>query len=143
MFSTILLAYDGSSASAPALRRAADIASRYGAKLHLLGIVHPSGSVAFAEATADDFGAMEKDHLRQAMDMAAIELRNAGLETIIEIRMGEPAGQIISYAREINADLAVLGHTEKGMLAHWLEGSVCARLLDHLPCDLLITKKDV
>jgi nucleotide-binding universal stress UspA family protein len=36
------------------------------------------------------------------------------------------------------ADLAMLGHTEKGVIARWFQDSLGAQLLDHLPCSLLI-----
>jgi hypothetical protein len=31
----------------------------------------------------------------------------------------------------------VLGHSEKGMIIHWFEGSVGTELLTNLPCSLL------
>jgi len=36
----------------------------------------------------------------------------------------EPAEQIVLSAREMNADLIVFGHRDRGMLARWLNGSV-------------------
>jgi nucleotide-binding universal stress UspA family protein len=55
------------------------------------------------------------------------------------VRSGDPAVEIAAYAHEIGASLVVLGHTGKGALARWFQGSVGAKLLDHLPCSLLIT----
>lgn len=142
MFKKILLAYDGSPSSASALRHAADLAGRYGAELHLLGIVHTTGTTTIGEAAANDAWGMEKDHIQQAMNLAAIELRKQGLDIVMEIRMGDPATEIMAYAGQIRAELAVVGHTGKGVFARWFEGSVGTELLNHLPCHLLIIAKD-
>jgi nucleotide-binding universal stress UspA family protein len=44
----------------------------------------------------------------------------------------------VRYVEEVGADLVVLGHTNKGLLARWLQGSIGARLLNQLPCSLLV-----
>lgn len=142
MFQTILLAYDGSPSSVSALRYAADLAARYNAELHLLGIVDTAGAVMSGEAGVNDPRWMEKDHIQQAMNLAAIELGKQGLDVVIEARPGDPATEIAAYAGQIKADLAIVGHTGKGILGRLFGGSVGTDLVNHLPCHLLITAKD-
>jgi nucleotide-binding universal stress UspA family protein len=38
----------------------------------------------------------------------------------------------------VDADLVIVGHSDKGILARWFEGSVGAGLVRDLPCNLLI-----
>lgn len=142
MFKRILAAHDGSSPSVSALRHAADLACCSDAELHLIGIVHTSGARSFAEATANDLWGMEKDHVQQAINVVSIDFGKQGLDVVMEIRLGDPAREIIDYAGNIKADLVVIGNTEKGIFARWLEGSTGVELLNHLPCNLLITTKD-
>lgn len=50
-------------------------------------------------------------------------------------------GREASTAREMNADLIVVGHRDQGTLARWLNGSVGASILHHPPCSVLIAVK--
>lgn len=139
MYRKILLAYDGTTFSAAVLRQGAELASLYKAELYLLSIAVTSGAMAIAEAIGPgDVWGMEKQDQKRAVEAAAQELHSQGLTVITCVRYGDPATQIAAYAHEIDADLVVLGHTSKGMLTSWLQGSVGAQLLDHLPCSLLV-----
>ena len=72
------------------------------------------------------------------MEAAVIKLGDHGLSVSTSIRDGDAVIEIAAYAREVKADLAVVGHDHKGFFARLFEGSVGASLLDHLPCSLLI-----
>ena len=144
MYRKILLAYDDSTFSAAVLRQGAELASLCQAELHLLSIVVTTGVMAIAEAVGpSDVWGLEQQNLQRVVSAAAQDLHNQGLTVIACIRYGDPAVEIAAYAHEVNADLVVLGHTSKGMLTRWFQGSVGAKLLDHLPCSLLVaTGKD-
>lgn len=51
-------------------------------------------------------------------------------------RYGNPAA-----AREMNADLIVVGHRDQGTLARWPNGSVGESILHHPPCSVLVAVK--
>lgn len=139
MYRKILLAYNGSAHSAAALRQAADIARAFNAELHILGIVVTTGGLAMAQAAGPtDVIEMEGARIRQALETAARNLRDQGVNVSACIRQGDPAIEIVGYARKIQADLAVLGHTDKGIITRWFQGSIGAKLLSNLPCSLLI-----
>jgi nucleotide-binding universal stress UspA family protein len=140
MFWKILLAYDGSAFGAAALRQSADLARLCKAELHLLGIVLTTSYRALAEGLgATDILGKERESLQQALDAAVRGLDAQGVNVISTIREGDPQAEIINYAHRINADL-VLGHSGKGTIARWFEGSVGSELLTNLPCSLLIAK---
>jgi len=139
MFQKILLAYNGSIYSTAALQQAADLARFSSAELHILGIVVTSGAMAFAQVDGTiDIMEVERIRIQQAVETAANELSGQGVNVAYSIRKGDPAEEIVSHAYKIKADLAVLGHTEKGVIARWFQGSIGAQLISHLPCSLLI-----
>lgn len=139
MYHRIVVAYDGSTQSAAALEQATGLARVCNAELHLLGVVVTSGGFLIAQAAGpNDVWGMERKYIEEALDAAARELDGQGVNVVTGIREGDPAIEIVAYVHQINADLAVLGHTDKGLLARWFQGSTGARLLSNLPCSLLI-----
>ena len=140
MFHKILLAYDGSSFGAAALRQSADLAHLSKAELHLLGIVVTTGYMALAEGLNGgvDLWGMERTNLQKAMDAAVHDLGPRKPAVVPSIQEGDPATMIIAYAHEIKADLVVIGHSGQGIVSRWLIGSVGSRLLNELPCSLLV-----
>jgi len=144
MYRKIVLAYDGSNFSAAALQQGAYLAGLCNAELHLLSIVVTTGGMAIADAAgSEDVWGIEHRQLEHVAQIAVEKLRSQGLTIIASVRYGDPASEIAAYAHEVKANLVVLGHTYKGMLTRWLQGSVGTKLLHHLPCSLLVaTDKD-
>lgn len=139
MYQNILVAYDGSSFSDVALHQGLDLARLCNAKLHLVGIIATTAYVATPVVGLPiDFWGMEHKALGEALEGAARDLSGQGLKATTSIREGNPANEIAACANELNADLVVVGHSDKGVLARWFEGSVGAGLLRDLPCNLLI-----
>ena len=139
MYPKILLAYDGSSFSDAALRQGAELARICKSELHLLGIVATTAAIAIAESfgPSDVLGFEQRD-LQRIVDAAVRDIRSQGLSVTASVRFGDPAVEILAYAREVDVNLIVLGHKSRGTLTHWLQGSVGAHLLHHLPCSLLV-----
>ena len=141
MFSKILLAYDGSGQHAAALRKSAELAQLCKAELHLLGVVVTTGT-AGRGSKADDLFTGERKQLEDALAAVADDLGQQGINVATCIRQGDPAHEIAAHAREIKADLAVLGHTDKGFVERWFLGSTGAQLIRNLPCNLLIATEE-
>jgi nucleotide-binding universal stress UspA family protein len=139
MYQNIVLAYDGSRFSAGALRQGLELAKLCGAQLHVLGIAVRTGGMAIAESVGPDdvWGRGQKD-LEKSVETAVQEIRDQHVSVLACIRQGDPAVEISRYAQEVAADLVVLGHAGKGLLMRWFQGSVGARLLNELPCSLLV-----
>lgn len=139
MYKTILIAYDGAEFSESALEQAAKLARLCDAELHLFAVVSTVGGMALAEAAGSlDVLGLEQAHMRKLLDEAATRLTGEGVRVATGISMGSPGQEITERAQEINADLVVLGHSDKGLLGRWLEGSVGSALLRSMPCNLLI-----
>ena len=139
MYRTILLAYDGTNYSDVALRQGADLAKACGAQLHLLGVVQTTGSMAVAEGMGgQDIWGRERAHVERSLDAARTAAAEQGVSAIVTVSEGDPAGEIVRHAQSLKADLVVLGHKERGVLASWFGRSVGADLLGSLPCSVLI-----
>ena len=139
MYQKILVAYDGSSFSDVALHRGADLARLCKAELHLVGIVATTAYVVSTEVYGGiDFWGMERKELQEALEGAARKLSGQGLNAKTSIREGVPTTEIADCAAELKADVVIVGHSDKGVLARWFEGSVGSGLLRELPCDLLV-----
>lgn len=138
MYKKILVAYDGSSFSNTALHHAHDLARLCGAELHVLGIVVTKAYAVSPEVFAVDLRALEIRDVEQAVEKAVASLSDGGVNLITHIREGNPVEQITNCSAELNIDLVIIGHSDKGLIARWLDGSVGAGLVRDLHCNLLI-----
>jgi nucleotide-binding universal stress UspA family protein len=139
MYDRILVAYNASNNSTVALREAVSIAKVNNAELTVLAIVPNAGSFTTVELTGpmDVQGAVH-NRVQEAVEAVSRELLEDGINVKTNIRQGDPADEMIATAYRMKADLVVIGHSTKGMLARWLQGSIGAKLLTDLPCSLLI-----
>jgi nucleotide-binding universal stress UspA family protein len=140
MYQKILLAYDGSPDGREALTQAKNLASVSGAAVRLLAIIDPSESMLVVEGMS--FVPDNQRFLTQSvLDAGVRRLEGVGCTATNDVRYGNPAEQIVLSAREMKADLIVVGHRDQGTLARWLNGSVGASILHHPPCSVLVAVK--
>lgn len=140
MFSNFLLAYDGTREGREALREATALAKRVAAKVHLLSVVHLTPGELMAEgALAGGMLEYEETETRRILAEGVAVLRSDGLEADGTVSLGpNPAHAIADMARQIGADLIVIGHREQGILARLWQGSVGQQLIAHAPCSVLV-----
>lgn len=139
MYRHILLAYDGTKEGACALRQGADLAQSIGAEVTLLAVIAAPTGVLIAEAVGPgDLLAREQALHDEVLGFGLDRLAARGLKAAGRIAYGVPIDEIIGAAREVGADLIVVGHRRKGRLARWWSGSVGASLLTEAPCSILI-----
>ncbi len=140
MYRKILLAYDGSPDGDEALAQVESLVSSTGTTVHLLAIIDLSENMLIVEGMA--FVPDNRRYLTQRLlDAGVKRLQRVGCKATSDIRYGNPADQIDLIAREMNADLIVLGHRDQGTLARWLNGSIGESILHHPPCSLLVAVK--
>ncbi|MBU2146995.1 MAG: universal stress protein [Alphaproteobacteria bacterium] len=143
MYRKVLLAYDGSVEGRLALREGAKLAKLCEAEVFLLAVVSISSGFLMAEGAAP--GTIE--HQREAFEDVLAEglarLEAMGFAATGRLEVGDPANQITAVAREIGADLVVVGHRHQSTLARWWRGSVGANLLEELNCSLLIAQMEI
>jgi len=137
---TICCPLDFSDASRAAMEVAAGLAQRFGAKLTLLhaypvpGYTFPDGSVVASARMLQELADQAAKHVgewrRQAEELGAPTVK---AETLV----GEPASEILAYARDRGIDLLVLGTHGRTGLEHALMGSIAERVVRRARCPVL------
>lgn len=143
MFKRIVLAYDGSREGRSALREGAILAKRFGAEVFILSVVAESPGVRLGEAAHAGAVAYTEGTYRALLDEAVAKLAAIGLKGDGKLVTGEPTQEIAAYAREVKADLVVVGHRKQGLFERWWSGATGAYLMDNLTCSLLIARNHV
>jgi nucleotide-binding universal stress UspA family protein len=132
---TVLVPFDFSDASAPALETARSLAGAP-ERLAAVHVIPPisHASPAFLVGEADEHELVS--HAEEALTKALAE---AGFEGITHrIRVGDPASEIIEVARELDAALIVMPSRGKTGLRRWMLGSVTERVVRRAPCPVLV-----
>ena len=130
MFSTILVAVDGSGHATKAIQCAANLATTYKAKLVFLVVDdHRPLKGALAQLVQDeDLG--RADLYDRVLD-SAIKMANMSAPGRVDgmISHGDPADEILEATETKDADLIVVGSRGLGQYAELLLGSVSRKVL--------------
>ncbi|MEM7546357.1 MAG: universal stress protein [Pseudomonadota bacterium] len=143
MFKTILLSYDGSDHAQNALATALTVAKTFGAKL---GVAHtpqmdtpPIVVGAFVgmlekpptQAQIAEAGEHVLAEVRKQADAAGVQLAST------HIGKGDPAQHTLSVAKELDADLIVMGRRGLGAVGSLALGSVSQAVSHGASCACL------
>lgn len=139
---SVLCPIDFSPASLAAIPLAIDQAQSRGAVLDLHHVWQP-GREYSGDGPPIPFAA-EQPTERIENDLASLLQGDLSLPERMQVRFhvtsGEPSDDIVNLATELNSTLVVMGtHARRGV-RHWIIGSVCAPVLRHCPCPVLITR---
>lgn len=144
MYQHILLAYDGTEEGRLALREGALLAQFSGARVTLMAVVDPGYGLGLGVDPIGTYFPTDQTPLfEKVLDEGVQRLRRMGLSHQARLERGQPAERIAAVAREISADLVVVGHRRQGVVAGWLLGSVTSDLTNSLPCSLLVARKEI
>jgi nucleotide-binding universal stress UspA family protein len=138
-FERILVAVDGSEPSDRAFRKALELVAL--TKAHLLALAVEGPLPAYA-ATLGEIDEVKREKDRFFEGLAAgvrAEAEKAGVPIEVELRPGHAAELIVRYAREVGADLIVLGHKGHFLRDHLL-GSTADRVSEHAECPVMIVR---
>ena len=103
--------------------------------------VHPpvaglmDGAVDVPEVQRDIDAASAK-----AANAAARRLKEHGLNCLSVSREGDPEAVILDYAKSWNAELIVVGSSDRSAFERFLVGSVSQGVIKHAPCSVLLVK---
>lgn len=139
---SILVAFDFSDTSMAALTYGRNLALTFGGRLHVLHVadVIPTSAAQFYPEGPGDPEA-------KAIELALNQLRTllASADTAPTatpaVRLSpSPADAIVAYAKEMHADIIVIGtHGREGMSRLFL-GSVAERVVRSAPCPVLVVR---
>lgn len=139
----ILVPIDFSPESVKTLRFAKMLATRFGARLHLLHVVLPQVMYAprpmmipraFSEKTI-------VAHARQRMKKLMAELSLSPRSNRCTVRSGVPVDEIQEAARENDVDLIAIGTRGFTGLKRVLVGSTTERVVRQAPCPVLVVRE--
>ena len=138
--SHILVGIDGSAQSLAAWHDAVALARCCRSALTALHVAVPNWSAGSFERDAwRAIRSEEAARVRGHQILEAARLAAADLDRVTyTFVFGDAAESISQQAREIGADLIVLGGRGKGSLARFLPGSVSSAVIGHAPCSILI-----
>lgn len=138
MYDRILVPTDGSTGMTHVALQAIDLAEQYESTLHVLTVVDTNEGSLLSEVTNPreklrERGQRAVEHIERMADAH-------GVAAETEIKEGDPADEILSYAEEIDADAIVSGtHGRSGIKRH-LIGSVAERLVRHANCPVMTVR---
>ena len=145
MYDSMVVGTDGSDTAREAVRQAAELAGRIGAKVHLVSAYEPVPEARLREERVGAPGDVEwlinpREDVSSTLEDAAQAIRDGGVEVEVHPREGDPADAILDVAEEQGADLIVVGN--KGMTGakRFLLGSVPNKVSHHAPCSVMIIR---
>ena len=133
LYTRILVPTEGTEADMPALRHVRQLAEIHGAEVVLLRVAHYHTRDERTHEVDD-----AEDDLRRAASVVA----GGGFLVRTELRHGEPAETIIAAARELGADLIVMGTHGHGWLPRLVLGSVAEDVRHGVDVPLLLVRAD-
>lgn len=144
----VVVGVDYSSPSEQALQTALDMARRRtGSHVHVVAVAegYPAAvtEALSAEATTN-FLSEAKATLESYIDEQLSKRQNLfNRKTIFATAdFGDPAERLVQIAKEVNANLIVVGTHGKGALEQALLGSVSQKVLREAPCSVLVVRAE-
>jgi nucleotide-binding universal stress UspA family protein len=125
-----VVGFEGSDASRRAVARATAAAE-------------PGGTVVLVTAShvPEEEPAARRSFEPDALLREAVALcRGRDVRVVTHVAHAEPAEALVGVARDVDADLIVVGARGDSFLARALRGSVGERLVARAPCDVLVVR---
>ncbi len=143
MYQKILLPTDGSEAAEVAAKEGIKLAKILNSKLHVLYVIDVSAFAGIpTEAVWENMRSLLEEEGKKALERVKALAEAEGFHNVeCLIKEGVPAKEIISTAKEIEADLIVMGTSGKSGLDRFLIGSVTERVVRTSKIPVLIIRK--
>lgn len=134
----ILAPVDFSEASGHALDYAIALARVFNADVHVLYVLEDPFLYAptTAQSFRDEYEQSQQKQLEQLLGSHTAE----GVTIESSMQPGTPFYEIISYSKQNDIDLIVIGSHGKGLVAHALLGSVAEKVVRKAPCPVLTVR---
>ena len=139
MFANVVVGTDGSATAGVAVRQAAELARANGGRLHIVSAYRPAASQTVG-TTGEQWQVLPADRVDAVLGEAAALGRVLGVTVEVHSSRGDPANAIIRVAREVGADLVVVGNKGMRGAKRFLLGSIPNKVAHSAPCAVLIIK---
>ena len=132
--SQVVVAYDFTKQADLALERAIDLACRDPHNvLHFLTVVD-------SQQTYETTDRIREDLLVRLNALFSARAPGVELEFYTHARIGKPAAEILDLAKEVGADLVIVGSHDRGAVGRMLLGSVSTEVLHKALCPVLVAR---
>jgi nucleotide-binding universal stress UspA family protein len=139
MFKKILHANDGSNPACRALQLAITTANQNGAELHSVSVEEIPPMPEFIEEVRETRGIAAR-RFHPVLERARAMAEQQGMTLQTHVLAGHPVRTVIELARELEADLLVIGATGHSALYERMIGSRADRIIQLAPCPVLVVK---
>ncbi|HUZ02795.1 MAG TPA: universal stress protein [Thermomicrobiaceae bacterium] len=136
----ILLATDGSDNAGGALRAAVQLARASGAELHVVHawLLAPAPTFPYPPVGYPD---VYREQAEAVLTREGRRIATAGARvTQFHLRLGRPADEVTDLARELAADLIVVGSRGRGTIQRLILGSVAEGIVHSARCPVLVVR---
>ncbi|MBW1917742.1 MAG: universal stress protein [Deltaproteobacteria bacterium] len=144
MYRKILVATDGSEHARRAVERAACLARYTQGQVTLVTVLRLPTSYLLALGSSIGMGSEPWAALQRAseriLEADLIFLLKQGITAAREMKVGNPAHEVLRLAREGRFDLIIVGRRGRGLTESYFLGSVSDRISHEAPCDVLIVQ---
>lgn len=148
MFSTILVATDGSRESLKAVHTAAEEAKKHNARLHVICVTNPGAVQSMFVSPQPDVIDVNyeliteflAEEAKNALAEAEKEAESIGVSVLSHPVWGDPREEILRCAEDIGADCIVMGSTGKTGIESLLLGSVSRGVVMHARINTIIVR---
>ena len=137
MISTVAVGTDGSKTADEAVREAAEIARRFGAKLVLLSAFEKGSSAVRSQNVELQWASNSSARVRTILERIEEDLGKDGIDCETLADEGDAGEVLVRLAEECGADLLVIGN--KGIKRRVL-GSVPNTVTHNAGCSVLVVK---
>jgi len=145
----ILLPTDFSKLSLTAASYAIELASQYGAKIHLLHVIEkkpPILAIRAIDISEEKIMKSIEDAAKESLKKALDKINNQNTVEIKSILLkGNDYEEIVNYSQQQNIDVIVIATHGRTGLLHTLVGSVAEKVIRYAKCPVLVitpTEKD-
>jgi nucleotide-binding universal stress UspA family protein len=147
MYKSIVVGTNGTDKDLAVVGHAAALAKISGATIHIAHGFKPVTSIAAGIAdSAPGAASIDFDALDEAIEAenetaiasARAVAAEAGVSAIEHSLGGEPADVLMELARDLNADLIVVGNHGMHTKKRFFQGSVANRVVHHATCSVLV-----
>ena len=139
MFKKILHANDGSEHAFHALAFALSLARQNNSELHMISVEEIAYIPEFIEEVREDAGTAARRY-HTVIQRAKALAGQSQIELHTHVRAGHPVRDIVDLAREMGAELLVIGATGHSALYERLIGSRADRIIQLAHCPVLVVK---
>lgn len=141
LLNSVLVAFDFSDTSKHALTYGHDLAHAFGGRLHVLhvaDVISMSAAQFYPEGPGDPEAKAAELALSQLRDVLAAESVEEA-EAVVRVSPSA-AHAIVDYAKEVHADVIVVGTHGRSGMSRLLMGSVAEHVMRRAPCPVLVVR---